>query len=920
MKTSMYFNYTSRSLWRGGQRTVLAVFCVAVGVMAIVALQLVGLMINNALTANVRDANGGDLSVSSFSSPFTQKDLSYFDNLKQSGAITNYTALSSFTGSFSNSIDLTSSFRVVLVDPKVYPLVSPPSFNQPANGSISSLLTGNGAIIDQTVADSFHKRVGQTLDIHISTGESNSQRISIKIVGIAADTGVLTSYKGQGVILLSQAYYKQTFPKSPLLFSAIDINTSTPAQASKVAKQISNHFFTATTQTVADALSARQSLVDGIKKFLEIAGLLALLIGGVGIVNTMQVLLSRRKVEIAMLKTTGYRRMDLYLLFGLEAGLLGLLGGVLGSAVAVGLSALVRDVVQQGFGLNVAFVLDWPTIAGGVLIGLFTALIFGLMPIVQAANIRPLNVIRELPPESNRAGSVMLTIALLVILSVLFCIMASVILNDVVLAIGAVYGTFVFLLILSGFFLLVSWCVSKLPVPERLSYKFFLLIVGSALVSLLVAWFLPVFGLLLIILTILGFVSALVPRTWKANTRMALRNIGRQRARTTTTLLALFVGIFTIGLILVLGQNLRNNINSAIAGDLTYNVVTNASGTDARALQSQIGKVQGVQKYTEHYLAQTTPVEINGQPLMVLLRNTPQNPNFNNLGRVGVFGLLSGVEGYDVAHGSLPAVGNGLKIVTGRNLRASDAGTNNILLPSTLNLLEPLKGQLRVGSTITLLAPGSEKPETFTVVGMYQSTGLNLSLGSIYAPKNVVQTLSPNGVLQSVFYMKVDPAQVKQVLGRISKIAPAATSFSLANLGDVVNQFLNYMILILVTIASLSLLAGVIIIANAVALAMLERRRELGILKSVGYTSSSVMGEVLIENAAIGGLGALLAMLLVTLITSMLGRFVFKSSFSVDGLLVLALIAGSALLAVITALIVAWGSVRVRPLTVLRYE
>ncbi len=49
MKTTMYFNYTSRSLQRGGQRTLLALFCVAVGVMAIVALQLVGSMINNAL-------------------------------------------------------------------------------------------------------------------------------------------------------------------------------------------------------------------------------------------------------------------------------------------------------------------------------------------------------------------------------------------------------------------------------------------------------------------------------------------------------------------------------------------------------------------------------------------------------------------------------------------------------------------------------------------------------------------------------------------------------------------------------------------------------------------------------------------------------------------------------------------------------
>ena len=63
MKASMYFNYTSRSLLRGGLRTLLAVFCVAVGVMAIVALQLVGSMLQNSLTSSTRDTNGGDIAV-----------------------------------------------------------------------------------------------------------------------------------------------------------------------------------------------------------------------------------------------------------------------------------------------------------------------------------------------------------------------------------------------------------------------------------------------------------------------------------------------------------------------------------------------------------------------------------------------------------------------------------------------------------------------------------------------------------------------------------------------------------------------------------------------------------------------------------------------------------------------------------------
>src|SRR5215472_14012751 len=122
MKISMYFNYTSRSLIRGGQRTVLAFFCVGVGVMAIVALQLVGLMINSAMTANVRDANGGDINVSvgQGSRAFTQTDLAYFDQLKSAGTITSYTALTSMAGSFSNTFGVANSFAVLVVNPDTF--------------------------------------------------------------------------------------------------------------------------------------------------------------------------------------------------------------------------------------------------------------------------------------------------------------------------------------------------------------------------------------------------------------------------------------------------------------------------------------------------------------------------------------------------------------------------------------------------------------------------------------------------------------------------------------------------------------------------------------------------------------------------------------------------------------------------------
>jgi ABC-type antimicrobial peptide transport system permease subunit len=910
----MYFNYTSRSLVRGGQRTLLALFCVAVGVMAIVALQLVGLMINNAFTSNVRDANGGDIAVSAQTEPFKQSDLAFFDQLKNNGTITNYTALSTVNGSLSLTSSLTQSFNVMVVNPSTFPVVTPPTFVNPQSGTIAGLLGNDQVIVDQSFIDQYNKKLGDSFDMHITTQNNGGVSIPVKIAAIVKDDGALA--QSSGTMLIASSDYYAANPKLPVLYDTIDITTVDQAHTDQAVKAIQDHFPIARTQTATDALKNNQQQVDYIKQFLEIAGLLALLIGGVGIINTMQVLLSRRRTEIAMLKTTGYRRIDLYLLFGLETGLLGLIGGAIGAGAAIGISYVVRNLVEQLFQLNIPFVLDPFTIVGGVVIGLFTALIFGLMPIVQAANIRPLNVIRELP--EGGASSIALTIGLLLLLSVLFCAMAVVILGNVALGIGAVYGAFIFLGILSVFFGLVVFVISVLPVPERFSPGYLALVLAAVAISVLIFLALPPFGALLLVVSLLGIVVVVLPRSWKSNAKMALRNIGRQKARTTTTMLALFVGVFTIGLILVLGQDLRDKINNALAQNLTFNVITITSNSDATKLDAHLNTITGLQSSRQHVIASTVPVAINDQPVATLLPKGNSQPSPGNLGRAALY-FLSGIEGYDVGHNQLPATQD-LTIVQGRNLNAADAGTNNVLIAWAVANSKPLQPYLKIGSTITVASQDGTVTRTLTIVGFYREKGFGSNLEPILGTASTVTALSPNGTGQTIFYMKIDTGKVNKAVGDIGKLTPNASVLNLANIGDFINQILNDMLLTLIAIASLSLLAGVIIIANAVALAMLERRRELGILKSVGYTSRSILSEVLIENGVIGGAGALLAMLLVTLATSLLGQFVFHSTFGVSGLIALGLIVGIALLAMLVAVLVAWGAVRVRPLEVLRYE
>lgn len=907
MKATMYVTYAARSLVRGGQRTVLAIFCVAVGVMAIVALQLVGVMIQHAFSENVRTANGGDIFVDLDNEPLPQANLSFFDKLQQERMITSYTPIFDAGGSSSTAAANHMKFLVVVVDPSSFPVasVSPPTFISPPSGTVAKLLTQNQGLVTQSLVDQYHLNLGSTLDV--STQSEQDERVfHIKIVGIVSDSGVIAQFGLS--MLISKSTYQAARPGVPLWYDSLNIATATVAQTEQAVKAIRQQFPLSNPKTVADALKERQADAYTIQKFLEIIGLLALLIGGIGIVHTMRVLLFRRTVEIAMLKTFGYRRRNLYLLFGLEAGLLGFTGGVLGSVLAIGVSYSVRTLMEQIYQFSIPFMLEPLTMSGGIVIGVATALIFGLMPIVQAANIRPLNVLRELT-EKDDPERIYVSITLLMVLVSLFCLMAMLILKDIALSIGAVLGTFALLGIVSLFFSLALYGVSRLPVPERLHVRHVALVLAGVVIALIVSVKSIVFGVLLLIVALMGLVVALLPRLWKVNTKMALRTIGRQRARTTTTMLALFVGVFTIGLILGLSQDLREQINGSLSKSQTYNVIALMSAADARTLQDKLGTIPGLSEVHSTVTTVAIPVAINGQPIEKEL-SLPGNRSL-------VLSQLASVEGYDITHSPF----FGMKsddIVQGRNLNATDAGKNDVLVNALL-----LSYGLKVGDTISYVSVDRKRSLTATVVGAYRAVGVvyNIThIESVLTTTEVVQSLGSTNASQTFYYMKVDPAKVGKALAAIGNIVPAANVQNESNIGDYIELYLSNSLLMLSLMAALSLLAAVIIIANAVALAMLERRRELGILKSVGYTSGTLLGEVLIENGIVGGLSGLLTMVVASLVMNLLGLVFFNISLSLSWLTVTEVIVGITLLSMIIALLVAWGSTRVRPLEVLRYE
>jgi putative ABC transport system permease protein len=788
------------------------------------------------------------------------------------------------------------------VDPAVYPLAGTVRLDQPAGGNFHALLKAPGqAVIGPVARELLGAHIGDR--VHL-TSESGS--FDVTIAGILPSSGLESS-----VSIFASLETVNAGATQPPSYAAVYINTPNHAAMVAAAADLRQRFPLGQLSTTDDVLKNQQDNTKAIRQFLQIAGLLALLVGGIGVVNTMQVLLTRSRIEIAMLKTAGYRRRDLYALFGLQAVWLGLIGGLLGAVLGFGLSfgviKLIEGILLQDFPLTI----DAGVILSGILIGLVTALIFGLLPIVQAAAVRPLAVIRELPERSWRTR--LQTGGLLLLLAVLFTAFASVILDDLKFAAIAVSGTLAVLAVLTAVFGFIAWSVSKLPVPERFSPRYLLLAVPAVLIAGAVTLALPSVGIVLALFAVMMLAVVVLPRSWKSTAKLAYRGIGRQPGRTAATLVALFVGVFTVGLMLILGQDIRSRFNDLIARSLSYSLAAIERDSRAHLIEQALPGIPGLQGTRRNTYGVVVPLAVNGQSVADLAARVRQATGQGQ----NAFALLAQIEGSNLAGGQVPHIALPKSSHAGRALQVSDAGTNNILVDGQL-MDKPFN--LKPGDTITLGTQSGTQTRTVTIVGFFDSSpGQELHTGNLLADDSVVKGLAGDRLYQ-VWLLKVDSPHRAQAFRILSDADPQASMIDFTDFVAFFDQLLGNVIVFLSAIASLALLAGLVIIANTVALAMLERRREIGILKSVGYGSRAVLGQVLLENGLVGAIGGMAAVAMVTLATTLLGRLLFKLDLAVSTPLALLIIIVTSLLAAGTAAMVAWKPVRVRPLEVLRYE
>jgi len=122
---------------------------------------------------------------------------------------------------------------------------------------------------------------------------------------------------------------------------------------------------------------------------------ISLVVGGIGIMNTMYTAVLERTQEIGVMKAVGARNGDVLTLFLFESGLLGMVGGAIGVLLGMGMSKLVEIVASQAFGSPLIRAAFPPyLIVGALLFAFVIGVASGVLPAYQAAKLPPVEALR----------------------------------------------------------------------------------------------------------------------------------------------------------------------------------------------------------------------------------------------------------------------------------------------------------------------------------------------------------------------------------------------------------------------------------------------------------------------------------------------------------------------------------------------
>ena len=148
-------------------------------------------------------------------------------------------------------------------------------------------------------------------------------------------------------------------------------------------------------QTSEQLLATFTNIFGIVQAVLVGIAAISLVVGGIGMMNTMYTSVLERTKEIGTMKAVGAKNSDILYIFLFESGLLGLVGGAIGVGLGVALGKSVEYIAKTVLGTNLLQAsISLSLIIGALTFSFLIGTLSGILPAMQAARLKPADALR----------------------------------------------------------------------------------------------------------------------------------------------------------------------------------------------------------------------------------------------------------------------------------------------------------------------------------------------------------------------------------------------------------------------------------------------------------------------------------------------------------------------------------------------
>jgi putative ABC transport system permease protein len=558
--------------------------------------------------------------------------------------------------------------------------------------------------------------------------------------------------------------------------------------------------------------------VDRLSDFLSVVGLIALLLGGVGVASGVGAFVARKLDTVAVLRCLGASSRQVLVVYVTQAAAMGLAGAGAGVLLGVACQWILPRVLGDFLPVDVVVRPEPVAIGSGLLVGLWVALVFALRPLLGLRRVSPLQAIRrDVDPAAARGR---------------------------------------------GF----DWATRLVDVAVGAS------VLGLAInrtgrlregAGITVAIFAALFVLWLSATGVTWLARRLVRAGWPYVIRQGLANLYRPGSQTRAVTLALGFGAFLVSTVYLARGNLLADLDCAHRRGARQRALLRRAGGPGRAarLDGARARLHGARRPHPHR------DDARGRGERPHHRAAPRRHD----AQAGPWPLR---REYRSTYRT--AVGDAERVVAGRFF----AGEGAVGAETEVSLETGVARELGVGlgDRITWDVSGRRVPTRVTSLRQVEWARFEPNFFVVFQP-GALRTAPKQFVLLARVPGEENVARLQRdVVTRYPNVASVDLSLVQRTVGTIVER----VSLAVRFLGAFCLAIGIPVLFSAVAATRRDRLRDAVLLKTLGATRAQVRRILLAEYAALGVLGALAGMVLSFGGAWALAHYVFRQPFRPD--------------------------------------